>query len=131
MGVDHALRRKIAIAAVPVGVAVVARKDNRHECGELFEVCASLFVYLKIFLMFGPLCREKLPRYDIDLSQMFPIQQDECEKGVSATMQRVVESTQLPVAADDGPRMPSEDDARYVVPRDEELSAKEIYDDFF
>lgn len=87
--------------------------------------------------------REKLPRYDIDLSQMFPIQQDKCDQrtadGGSSDIAEVVDQSETPGGLSNRAEVvdPSEtpaliaDDARFIVPQEDIIIVKKMDEDFY
>lgn len=88
MGTGHALCRKAEIKSLFIGIDAVAYANGWNECHQFPQVWndPTKFNFVSTCSIdidrFYSIFREKLPQYDIDISFMFPIDQENCVKNI-------------------------------------------------
>lgn len=83
MGLNYTLCRKAAFQSIFLRFDVIENTENRDKCNQLFEVNRSIdFIeQMKNKMNLEPThlhSREKLDQYEMDVSFMFPIEQEQC-----------------------------------------------------
>lgn len=98
MGANNALRGKTKVESLFIGINAFENANNWSECYQFPSVWLYLYVFIKKQKTLNCInhekhiqtptffsvsfCREKLPQYDIDISFMFEIDQQNCERNV-------------------------------------------------